>query len=266
VKLSQRQLSRPSLGGLLATRAGALTLALICAVIAAGLLVFALSSYKHTVQTVAQQATVLVATTEIHKGTTGEAIAAENLFKSTPIVSTQVTAGAISNSAVLKGSVAVSDILPGQQLTAAEFTTVAGISGQLGPNQRAVSLPIDEAHGDTDVLQAGDSVDVYAALTDKGTSVLSLLIPDALVIKPAGGAAAAAAPASGAAPAAPVATGASLVLAVSTAQAPALAFASDNGHLWIFLRPADAVNPSPGLTSLSSILSSATATTTGTHP
>jgi len=263
VKLSQRQLSRPNLGGLLATRAGALTLALICAVIAAGLLVVALSSYKHNVQTVAQQATVLVATAEIHKGTSGEAIAAQRLFKSTPIVSTQVAAGALSNSAVLKGSVAVSDILPGQQLTAAEFTTVAGVSGQLGPNQRAVSLTIDEAHGDTDVLQAGDSVDVYAALTDRGTPVLSLLIPDALVIKPAGAAAAAAAPTSGAAPAP---TGASLVLAVSTAQAPALAYASDNGHLWIFLRPADAANPSPGLTTLSSILSSATATTTGTHP
>jgi Flp pilus assembly protein CpaB len=263
VKLSQRQLSRPNLGGLLATRAGALTLALICAVIAAGLLVVALSSYKHNVQTVAQQATVLVATAEIHKGTSGEAIAAQRLFKSTPIVSTQVAAGALSNSAVLKGSVAVSDILPGQQLTAAEFTTVAGVSGQLGPNQRAVSLTIDEAHGDTDVLQAGDSVDVYAALTDRGTPVLSLLIADALVIKPAGAAAAAAAPTSGAAPAP---TGASLVLAVSTAQAPALAYASDNGHLWIFLRPADAANPSPGLTTLSSILSSATATTTGTHP
>ena len=263
MKLSQRQLSRPNLGGLLATRAGALTLALICAVIAAGLLVVALSSYKHNVQTVAQQATVLVATAEIHKGTSGEAIAAQRLFKSTPIVSTQVAAGALSNSAVLKGSVAVSDILPGQQLTAAEFTTVAGVSGQLGPNQRAVSLTIDEAHGDTDVLQAGDSVDVYAALTDRGTPVLSLLIPDALVIKPAGAAAAAAAPTSGAAPAP---TGASLVLAVSTAQAPALAYASDNGHLWIFLRPADAANPSPGLTTLSSILSSATATTTGTHP
>jgi len=263
VKFSQKRLSRPNLGGLLATRAGAVTLALVCAVVAAGLLVFALSSYKHTTQAVIPQATVLVATAEIHKGTSGEAIAAQNLFKSTPVISTQVTAGALSNSASLKGSVAVSDILPGQQLTAAEFTTVAGVVGQLGPNQRAVSLTIDEAHGDTDVLQAGDSVDVYAALTDRGTQVLSLLIPDALVIKPAGAAGAAAAPAAGAAPAA---SGASLVLAVSTTQAPALAFASDNGHLWIFLRPADAANPSPGLTTLSSILSSATATTTGTHP
>ena len=270
MKFSQKRLSRPNLGGLLATRAGAVTLALICAVVAAGLLVFALSSYKHTAQVVIPQATVLIATGEIHKGTSGEEIAAQNLFKSTPVISTQVAAGALSDSAVLKGSVAVSDILPGQQLTAAEFTTVAGVVGQLGPNQRAVSLTIDEAHGDTDVLQAGDSVDVYAALSVRGTSVLSLLIPDALVIKPAAAAGAAAAPAAapaaGAAAAAPAATGASLVLAVSTAQAPALAFASDNGHLWIFLRPANAANPSPGLTTLSSILSSATATTTGTHP
>jgi Flp pilus assembly protein CpaB len=158
--------------------------------------------------------------------------------------------------------VAQTDILPGQQLTAADFTTVVGVAGQLGPDQRAVSVSIDEAHGDTDVLTAGDSVDVYAALVSKGTPFLSLLIPDALVIKPAGGPAA---PASGTtAPAA--ATGGSLVLAVSAAQAPMLAYAADNGKLWIVLRPANATNPVPGITTLSSILQTATSTTTGTHP
>ncbi len=124
-------------------------------------------------------------------------------------------------------------------------------------------MSIDEAHGDTDVLAAGDSVDVYAALASKGTPFLSLLIPDALVIKPAGRRAAA--PASGTtAPAA--ATGGSLVLAVSAAQAPMLAYAADNGKLWIVLRPANATNPVPGITTLSSILRAATSTTTGTHP
>jgi Flp pilus assembly protein CpaB len=262
VKFSEKRLSRPNLSGLLATRAGAVTLALICAVVAAGILVVALSSYKHTAQTVAPQATVLVATGEIHKGATGVAIAAANLFKSTPVVATQVVPGALSDSSALKGSVAQTDILPGQQLTAAEFTTVVGVAGQLGPNQRAVSLSIDEAHGDTDVLAAGDSVDVYVALISKGTPFLSLLIPDALVIKPAG---TTAAPASGTAAPAAVA-GASLVLAVSDTQAPMLAYAADNGKIWIVLRPADATNPTQGVTTLSSILRTATSTTTGTQP
>jgi Flp pilus assembly protein CpaB len=262
MKLSQKRMSRPNLGGLLATRAGALTLALVCAIVAAGLLVFALGQYKQKNQTATVQATVLVATGEIHKGSTGVAIVAANLFKSTPVVATQVVPGALSDSSALKGSVAQADILPGQQLTAADFTTVVGVAGQLGPDQRAVSVSIDEAHGDTDVLAAGDSVDVYAALVSKGIPFLSLLIPDALVIKPAG---AAAAPASGTtAPAAPA--GGSLVLAVSAAQAPMLAYAADNGKVWIVLRPANATNPVPGITTLSSILRTATSTTTGTHP
>jgi len=90
-----------------------------------------------------------------------------------------------------------------------------------------------------------------------------LLIPDALVIKPGG---AAPAPAAGTTAPAPAVTGTSLVLAVSTAQAPQLAYVADNGKLWIILRPADAANPVPGITTLSSILSTATSTTTGTHP
>lgn len=263
MKLSQKRISRPNLGGLLATRAGALTLALVCAIVAAGLLVFALGQYKQKNQTPTVQATVLVATGEIHKGTTGVAIAAANLFKSTPVLASQVVPGALSDSSTLKGSVAQADILPGQQLTAAEFTTVVGVAGQLGPGQRAVSVSIDEAHGDTDVLAAGDSVDVYAALSSKGTPFLSLLIPDALVIKPGG---AAAAPAAGTTAPTPAVTGTSLVLAVSAAQAPQLAYVADNGKLWIILRPADATNPVPGITTLSSILTTATSTTTGTHP
>src|ERR1019366_10393882 len=69
VKNTQRRMSRPSLGGMLATRQGALVLALVCAACAAGIQLFALGQYKSaqtTPQTV--QATVLVATAEITKG------------------------------------------------------------------------------------------------------------------------------------------------------------------------------------------------------
>lgn len=261
MKLTQKRLARPSLGGLIATRKGALTLALICAVVAAGLLVFAMGRYKSSVSSVPTQATVLVSTGEIQKGTSGDAIAAQKLFKSTPILATQVTAGALSDAGSLSGTVAHVDILPGQQLTAADFTAVAGVVGQLGPNQRAVSVAIDEAHGDTDVLSVGDRVDVYGAYTDHGIPVVSLLVPDALVIKPAAGA-----PSTAPAAAATGATGTSLVLAVSTAQAPLLAYTADNGKVWIALRPANAANPVPGIITLSSVLASATSNPAGTHP
>jgi Flp pilus assembly protein CpaB len=270
VKLSQKRMGRPSLGGLLATRPGALGLALLCAICAAGVFVFAMGRYRQSVQTGNKQATVLIAAGEIQKGTSGAAIAAQRLYKSTPIIATQVVPGALSDASFLNGEVAQIDILPGQQLTAADFGTAGGLTGTLAPDQRAISLSIDEAHGDTDVLQAGDRVDVYGMFAGKaGTPELTLLVPNALVIKPAGATV----------PGTPAAalTGASLVLAVSTSQAPILAYATDNGKLWVVLRPVNADNPSAGVTTLSSVLTagsaalsatqaSTTNNTTKTHP
>jgi Flp pilus assembly protein CpaB len=253
MKLSQKRLARPNLRGMLASRKGALLLAFLCAVAAAGLVLVALTHYRQNLVTTNKQATVLVAAGQIQKGTSGEAIAAHHLYKATPVLSTQATAGALSDPGLLAGKIAQTDILPGQQLTVADFTAVAGVAGQLQPTQRAVSVTIDEAHGDTDVLKAGDRVDVYGSFTQSGSPVLSVLVPDALVIKPSG---ATPASAGGAA-----LTGSSMVLAVSSAQAAEIAFADDNAKLWVFLRPANAAAPPAGATTLKSIL-----TKTGNHP
>jgi pilus assembly protein CpaB len=264
MKLSQKRLARPSVGGMLATRQGALVLAFLCAVVAGGLVLVALSQYRQTLVTNNKQATVLVASGQIQKGTSGEAIAAEHLFKLEPVVSTQVTPGAISDASFLSGKVAQTEVLPGQQLTLADFTEVAGVSSQLQPGQRAVSVTADETHGDTDVVQSGDRVDVYVETTDNGNQVLSLLLPNALILKAANAPVPGATP-PGAAPAAagtaPAAAGpADIVFAVSAAQAPKLAYATDNGKLWMFLRPVNATPPAGGITTLNSILTAATNT------
>jgi Flp pilus assembly protein CpaB len=260
MKLSQKRLARPSIGGMLATRQGALLLAFLCAVVAGGLVLIALNQYRQNLVTTNKQATVLVAAGEIQKGTSGEAVAAQRLFKVTPVVSTQVQPGALSDSTFLAGKVAQVDILPGQQLTLADFTAVAGVAGQLQPGQRAVSVSIDEAHGDTDVVQTGDRVDVYAALSENGAPALALLVPNALILKAANGPVAGTAPpapAAGGAAAAPAPSGgSSVVLAVSTADAPKVAYVADNGKLWMLLRPANATAPAGGFTTLNSILSS----------
>jgi pilus assembly protein CpaB len=265
MKLSQKRLSRPSFGGMLASRQGALLLAFLCAVAAAGLVLVALSNYRQNLVATNKQATVLVAAGEIQKGTSGQAITARLLYKATPVLATQVTPGALSDPGLLAGKIAQTAILPGQQLTLADFTAVPGVAGQLQPGQRAVSVSIDEAHGDTDVLQAGDRVDLYGSFTQTGNPVLSLLVPDALVIKPSG-----AAPVSSGRTAV---SGSSMVLAVSSAQAAEIAFASDNAKLWVLLRPANASAPAAGATTLQSILSSrpnaagsSANTNTGNHP
>jgi len=256
VKFSQKRLSRPNLGSLLATRAGAVTLALLCAVVATGLLVFALSSYKHTTQAVIPQATVLIATGEIRQGTSGDAIAAERLYKSTPVAATQLSAGAISDSSVLAGKTTSAAILPGQQLTLADFATAPGVTGLLAPDQRAVSLTIDESHGDTDVLLAGERVDVYADFPVGGVPTEVLVVSDALVIKPAS-----ATPTSGAGKSI---AGASLVLAVTASQAPEIGYALDHGIAYIAVRPPNASAPPVPFTTIGTIVAAAPAQTSAT--
>jgi Flp pilus assembly protein CpaB len=252
MQLTHTRSARQTLGEVFSTRRGAIAVGLLSALAAAGVLIFAMGQYKHTVDRGTKQDTVLVATAEIKKGTSGETIAAESLFRSTPILASTLSPGAVSDSAFLKGSIAATDILPGQQLTAADFSSVAGVVGQLGPNQRAISVSIDAAHGDSSVVQAGDRVDVYAGLTENGLPVVTLLVPDASVIKPAGSGAAG--------------TSATLVLAVSTVQAPMVAYTADNGHLWIMLRGSGASSPSPAPITAKSILGETNSTTTGAAP
>jgi Flp pilus assembly protein CpaB len=254
-------MARPSLGGMLATRQGALLLAVLCAVCAAGILMFALGQYRTGLQTPTVQATALVATAEIGKGTSGDAVAARSLYKSTPIVAAQLQPGAISDASMLAGKIASTDILPGQQLTLADFAGVSGVTGLLTPSQRAVAITIAESPGATDVLEPGDRVDVYAMFAS-GSMVLmgqniqvikqsggTVTTPNGQASSaPAGGTTTAAASSttstsSGAAPAAPAAataTGSSMVLAVSDKQASDFVYAAQKAQLYLTLRPANA--------------------------
>ena len=243
MKLSQRRMARPSLGGMLATRQGALILAVLCAVCAAGILVVALSSYKRGVQTTVKQATVLVATGEIQKGTSGDAVAAEKLYKSMPVVAGQLAPGAISNASQIEGQLVAADILPGEQLTTADFTTTPGVGALLTPNQRAISIPSDEVHSDLAVLQPGDRVDLYAEVGQDATTQILLLIAGVLVIKtPTSGIVGAAATASNSTSSGSNSTG-PIVLVVASNMVPDVALTADQGRLWMALRPAKATRP-----------------------
>jgi Flp pilus assembly protein CpaB len=273
VRLPQRRMARPSLGGMLATRQGALLLALLCAACAAGILVIALSSYKQSVQTTVKQATVLIATGEIQKGTTGDQIASEQLYKATPVVATQLQADAIGDASELQGKIAASDILPGQQLTTADFTTTLGAGSLLAPNQRALSIPSDEIHNSLGIVNPGDRVDLYEEWKPSGSAgskpELGLIDPNVLVLKtPSGGLAGAAAAANGttssgqaAGSSAAPGTGA-MVLALTSAQVPAIALTADNGTLWMALRPANATGTVGGIITLDTVLAQAQAAAT----
>jgi Flp pilus assembly protein CpaB len=261
VRTTQKRLARPSLRGLLATRRGSLALALSCALVAAGLLLLAMSQYRHAVAGSAKQSTVLVSTAEIQKGSSANAIAAQHLYKVVPVLGSQMSPNAISNAGALVGRVAANTILPGEQLTAADFTlptsASAGASALLAPTQRAISVTLDEEHGLTDVLQTGDQVDIYGGFDVqlRGSSqgphqLVRLLIPDATVLKAPG--------TSGSA------QSGNIVLAIESQQVAALAYAADNGKVWLVLRPANAAAPDKDVTTIDTILLGARATAGGT--
>ena len=55
-------------------------MAVACAIVAAGILIFAMARYRHSVNAEGKQQTVLVASGVIQKGTSGDAIASEQLM------------------------------------------------------------------------------------------------------------------------------------------------------------------------------------------
>jgi Flp pilus assembly protein CpaB len=279
---------------MLATRQGALVLALLCAVCAAGILIFALGQYKTGLKSSTQtvQATVLVATAQIPQGTAGNVVAARGLYKSTPIVAGQLQPGALSDASTLAGKVATTNILPGQQLTAADFSGPTGVTGLLTPDQRALTLTISESPGATDILQAGARVDIYATFGAK----MVLLDSNIEVVKPAGATAststgsaqpapAAATGASGssassasttagsspatAAPANTTLAGSSMVLAVTARQAADLIFAAQSATLYLTLRPNNASATPAAVTTKDSVIADSiaqvNANPTGAH-
>jgi pilus assembly protein CpaB len=222
--------------GLLASRQGTLIVALVCAVAAAVIIAVAINSYRNSVNTSVAQSTVLVSNGLIQKGTSGAAIAASGLYTPTRMVEKNVSVGAITDAAALQGKVAVTDVLPGQQLTLADFAIGTGIATQLASNQRALSIPLDSSHGLGGVVQTGDRVDVYVGVNAGAGPQIRLLLPDILVLS------------------APAAGGGNTVLAVNANDAAELAYAADNGRIWLVLRPGNAQNATQTVATIQSLL------------
>jgi pilus assembly protein CpaB len=218
---------------LFTTRGGTVALGVIAAVMAAVILIAYLAQYRSSVAAAHNPMSVLVADRLIQKGTPGNVIGTEELFRPTTVPQGQLVEGAISDPAILRGRVAVDDIYPGQQLTAADFTLAASnaIGTRIARTQRAISLPIDAARGLIGHIQTGDHVDVFAGfnVTTRNIAgpVVKVIMSDALVLN-----------------APPVAAGgvvasgnANIVLRADYQQAVNLAWAADNGKLWLVLRP-----------------------------
>jgi pilus assembly protein CpaB len=229
---------------LFTTRRGSFLMGGVAAVLAAIVLVVYLHSYRNSVNSSTVPATVLVARNLIQKGTPGDYIGTNRQFQVASVPKRELQTGALTDPAALAGRVAVSDIYPGQQLTAAAFVYAAPgtLQTRLTGADRAITLPIDAAHGMIGQVAAGDHVDVLIGFNVQGAGgtqpVIKLLMPDVLVLK------------------APVAGGTGLVtLRAPEYRAAQLAYAADNGKLWLVLRPASgAKTVNPGLINVQSLL------------
>lgn len=244
MELTGKNYTRNDWRKLLATRRGTVIVAGVCAVVAAGILVLAMNRYRHNVDTSGNQETVLVAGGLIQKGTSGDAIASERLFTSTSVAVKQASTGAIADTRQLRGKVASTDIYPGQQLTSADFEAKGGLEAELTPSQRAITISLDQSHGMVGQIQAGNRVDIYAGVSleprgGRSEPALRLLMTDIKVLRAGGSASGGLGGTQN-----PNNSFSNVTLDVSDTQAGALAYAADNGKVWLILRPADATTSS----------------------
>ncbi len=239
---------------LLSTRGGTVALGGAAAVMAAFVLLLYLNQYRSSVSADSEPVTVLVARTLIEKGMPGDVVGLKRLFESDEAPKSQVKDGAITDPSTLRGRVAVDDIYPGQQLTVADFAgTTDAIGAKLAGKHRAIAVPLDAARGLVGRIEPGDRVDVLAgfnvlgnAAGGQGRPVVKVMMQDALVLD---------APAQTAAGLAAANQTANVVLRVNRDQATEIAWAVDNGKIWLVLRPRAGAPPTrPGVATAESVL------------
>lgn len=243
---------------LVSSRRGTLLLAVLAAGLAGVLVLVYVSRYRDSVRTTGAPVTVLVAKSNIAKGTPGRLIASQSLYTATTIRQSQLREGAFSDPASLVGRATAHEVYAGQQLTSSDFTAASSsLESTLTGRQRVVTIPLDAARGETAYLAPGDHVDVYVGFNvspvgqngipvsgSQTKPVLRLVMQNVTVadVKGSGGGIGGSATSN-------------VALKVTDRQAAELAFASDNGKIWLTLRPATDAKPSrPDIVSAETLL------------
>lgn len=198
---------------LFTTRQGTVLLGVIAALIAAIALIVYLHNYRNSVNGKNVALQVLVAKQLIQKGTSGDVVGSTALYEKTSIPKSQLKTGAITDPSSLAGTVAATDIYPNQQLTTSDFVAGTGsVTQQLAKSQRAVVLPLDTAAAVGGQLVPGDHVDVWVSFN----GVNRLLYQNVYIMGIDGG---------------------NVTFRANAVQAGALIYASQNGSIWLALRP-----------------------------
>jgi Flp pilus assembly protein CpaB len=245
MQFSRRPLSTQELQRLVSTRGGMVAVAGLVALLAGTMLLFFLSQYRQRVAGSGNTVRVVVAKNLIEKGSSGDVIASKGLFETAGIKQSERKNGAIVDPASLKGKVAASDIYPGEQLTTKDFTGATdSVANKVSDFERAVSVPLDAAHGMIGDVHTGDHVDVLAGFNvDTGFGrprpVLRAVMQDVLVLR---------APNQSKGGLNGANSTQNVVLRAPDEKAWEFAFSSEYGKIWLVLRPkagAEETKPSP---------------------
>jgi Flp pilus assembly protein CpaB len=250
----QKLVSSTELRRHLATRQGMFVAAAVVTVAAAAFLLIFLSQYRDRV-TDSSEVNVAVAKSLIEKGSSGDVIVEKGLYEIQAVRKSDLDDGAVTDPAALRGKVAADDIFPGDQMTSSDFATgTDSLASKITGTERAISIPLDPAHGLIGEVDAGDRVDVLAGFTVQGSfrgrPSMRTILQNALVLK---------APAEVKTKAASLNKTQNVVIRASDEKAAQIAYAIDNGKVWLTLRPkAGAENSPPSNVALESLLAGTT--------
>jgi pilus assembly protein CpaB len=232
----KRRSPRRDMKKMLSTRGGTTLLSALSAMVAAAVLLIFLNQYRDSVNSADDVVSVLVAKNLIEKGSPGDVVAEDALFQTTRVRKDDLKDGAISDPSNLKGKIATEDVFPGEQLVSGEFVNATpSIINRLRGFDRAIAVPLDEAHGMIGNIKSGDHVDVLAGIglqqgaTQNRSGTLRKIAQNAYVLKAPDKVTRGAAAGSGNAKA--------VVLRVSDRKAAQIAFAADVGKVWLVARP-----------------------------
>jgi Flp pilus assembly protein CpaB len=215
-----------SRSGPLSTRGGTFAIATLCALLAGAALLLFLRQYREDL-TGSDPVRVLVTRSLVPKGTPGDIVASERLYRAVSVPASERDDLALTDPSDLHDRVATQDIYPGHQLSSEDFEDAGGhVGNRLQGYERGMSVPFTAARGMIGKIEKGDHVDVIVT-TENGAGGLGaayMAARDVLVLDAPGKADGNQEEAA--------------TIRVTDEEAVAIADGKDNGQVWLVLRPA----------------------------
>jgi pilus assembly protein CpaB len=163
-------------------RTVAIIVAVVLALVAAGLVVWYVSSLKQEEAPPVVTRPVVVAVADIPARTTGEEMVANGLVQEQQIAETQIIPGAVSSMSSLQGVVLSVPVASGQQILQTQLAApeTQALSFTIKPGMRAITIAINRENAVGGAIKQGDRVDVIATFKSDEFQVAGMNLGAAL--------------------------------------------------------------------------------------